>query len=641
MLQQLREQTQSTGFKVLVIAIILVLVLFGFGATNVFSVGDPEVAEVGEFAITETILGVETERERRRILGQMGADFDPNDIDRLQLQQFALSQLINRQVLYQAAASLDIAVSSAAVDEELLSSPAYQRDGVFDQALYLQQVQMLGYTPLEFMQEIGGFLGSDQLRSGVQESALLTDWEVAEVYSVLEQRRDVAYLPLLVTDFANTVEVKDVEIETRYNEEKQRYMTERSVDVEYVSFSVDTVAAGLDLAFSDDELQSMYASDREAALEASERDSAHILLEVTPERNDAETLALAQAVQARLAAGEPFADLAQQLSDDVGSAAAGGALGSAGKGVFDPEFEAALWSLVEPDQVSDPVRTEFGYHLIKLLAINDVEYPSFAEERASLEQRLREEMALDDFVQLRDDIERSAYDERYGLAETAAAFGLEVVSVKDVSRNSTIDETQEVLAAADVIATIFSDDTVVGENSPVINIDDRTSVVVRVAEDYAPEALPFEQVEVQISAEIRREKALAAIEEAKANALNQLEQGVGVSQIAAELGGRWTTLELIVRNQGEDDVERNVVEYAFTLPRPAEEAKSVGSVELDDGSSAIVAVTRVAMGDISSATDDAREQLRQAIARINSQAEFSAFFRAAEEAVGVTRNIEF
>jgi peptidyl-prolyl cis-trans isomerase D len=114
MLQQLRDQTQSTGFKVLVISIILVLVLFGFGATNVFSVGDPEVAEVGDFAITENILGVETERERRRILGQMGADFDPNDLDRLQLQQFALSQLINRQVLYQAAADLNIAVSAEA-----------------------------------------------------------------------------------------------------------------------------------------------------------------------------------------------------------------------------------------------------------------------------------------------------------------------------------------------------------------------------------------------------------------------------------------------------------------------------------------------------------------------------------------------
>ena len=140
MLQQLRDQTQSTGFKVLVIAIIAVLVLFGFGATNVFSVGDPEVAEVGSFAITERVLGVETERERRRILGQMGPDFDPNDIDRLQLQKFSLSQLINRQVLYQAAANLDIKVSPETVNRELLQNPAYLRDGVFDEALYLQQV---------------------------------------------------------------------------------------------------------------------------------------------------------------------------------------------------------------------------------------------------------------------------------------------------------------------------------------------------------------------------------------------------------------------------------------------------------------------------------------------------------------------
>ena len=161
MLQKLRDQTQSAGFKVLVVAIIFVLVLFGFGATNVFSVGDPEVAEVGDFAITETLLGVETERERRRILGQMGADFDPSDLDRLQLQQFALSQLINRQVFYQAAADLGITVSAEAVDDELRSSPAYQRDGAYDPALYLQQVQLLGYTPIDFMQEVSAALGSD------------------------------------------------------------------------------------------------------------------------------------------------------------------------------------------------------------------------------------------------------------------------------------------------------------------------------------------------------------------------------------------------------------------------------------------------------------------------------------------------
>ena len=641
MLQQLRDQTQSTGFKVLVISIILVLVLFGFGATNVFSVGDPEVAEVGDFAITENILGVETERERRRILGQMGADFDPNDLDRLQLQQFALSQLINRQVLYQAAADLNIAVSAEAVNEELLTSPAYQRDGAFDQALYLQQVQMLGFTPLDFMQEISNALGSDQLRNGVQESALLTDWEVAEVYSVLEQRRDVAYLPLLVADFANNVEVTEEETKTRYEEEQQRYMTARSVDVEYLTFSTDSVAASMDIKIDEDELQRMYASDREAAMEAAERDSAHILFEVTDDRNDAATLELARSVKARLDAGEAFAELAQELSDDPGSALAGGALGSTGKGVFDPMFEDALWGLSSVGEVSEPVRTEFGYHLIKLVGLTDVEYPSFAQQRDVLEQRVRQEQAVDAFADLQEDIERSAYDERFGLTETAAAFDLEVVNVTNLTRESAALERQGVLAAAEVRAAIFSDDLAAGENSPVINPDDETSVVVRVVQDYPPEALPFDEVEVQISAEIRREKALAEIEAAKDNALTQLQQGVGVSQVATELGKRWTSLELIVRTQAQDETQRKVVEHAFTLPRPGGEGKSIGSVELDDGGSALVAVTRVVMGDISSATDDQREQLRQALARRNTQAEFAAFFRAAEETVGVTRNIDF
>ena len=123
--------------------------------------------------------------------------------------------------------------------------------------------------------------------------------------------------------------------------------------------------------------------------------------------------------------------------------------------------------------------------------------------------------------------------------------------------------------------------------------------------------------------------------------MNQLQEGVGVSQVATDLGKRWTSLELIGREQSQDDNERKVIDYAFTLPRPGESEKSVGSVLLDDGSSALVAVTRVAMGDISSATDDEREQLRQALARLNANNEFAAFFRAAEEHVGVTRNIEF
>ena len=104
MLQQLRDQTQSTGFKILVVAIILVLTLFGFGATNIFIGNVPSIATVGDFDVTEGVLSVETERERRRLLSQMGPEFDPADIDRVQLQNYALEQLVNRQGLYQTAA---------------------------------------------------------------------------------------------------------------------------------------------------------------------------------------------------------------------------------------------------------------------------------------------------------------------------------------------------------------------------------------------------------------------------------------------------------------------------------------------------------------------------------------------------------
>ena len=641
MLQQLRDQTQSTGFKVLVIAIIAVLVLFGFGATNVFSVGDPEVAEVGSFAITERVLGVETERERRRILGQMGPDFDPNDIDRLQLQKFSLSQLINRQVLYQAAANLDIKVSPQTVNRELLQNPAYRRDGVFDEALYLQQVQMLGYVPEEFMREYASAMGSNQLREGIQSSSLLADWEVAEVYSVLEQRRDIAYLPMAISDYAGAVSVSDEEIAGRYESDQSGYMSERTVDVEYLEFSVASLVASGDFEVDEEELRQMYESDRDAALATTERDSAHILFEISNDRNDAAALDLALSVKARIEAGEDFAELAKEFSDDPGSAAAGGALGLSGKGVFDPAFEQALWALSNANDVSEPVRTEFGYHLIKLLGISQATYPNFAQERDALAQRLRRELALDAFVELQEEVERSAYDERYTLSETAAAFALSLKRVDGVSQGGEVNENAGVINANEVKAALFSEELTTGENSAVINVGDETSLVLRVAQNYPSEVIPLEQVRAQIIAEIRREKSLSLVDEAKADALNKLEQGEGVSQVASDMGKRWTTLESVNRTQGDDEAAREIISYAFTLPRPLEDGRSIGSVLLADGGSAVVAVTRVVMGDISSASEEERQQLRDALARRNSQAEFTAFYQGAEEFVGVTRNVEF
>jgi peptidyl-prolyl cis-trans isomerase D len=640
MLQQLRDQTQSTGFKILVVAIILVLTLFGFGATNVFLGGDPKVAQVGDFDITENVLNVETEREKRRILSQVGPDFDPNDIDRLKLQQSALNQLINRQVLYQTAADLGIKVSQKEVNKQLLASPVYQVGGEFNEAIYRQQLQVMGYQPVEFLNEYAGALSVEQLRGGVVDGTLVLDWEIAEAVKVLEQRRDFAYLPLDLAVYSAAAEVGSEEVQARYAQDQDLYMTPLTVDIEYISLAVADLAVGLESEVSEDELLAMYEVDRAAASSADERDSSHILIQVNDAIDDATALQQINEIAQRINNGESFADVAKEASEDLGSAEQGGALGLAGKGVFEAPFEEALWTLTTVGQVSKPVRTDFGYHLIQLNNIIATQYPSFAEELPLLKERVKVELAEELYSEQLDQLERSAYDERYSLAETANALGLSVAQISGITENSMASgeagDASALVNNPDVLEALFSEEVLAGENSQMIQVSDTEAVVVRVAQQYEPTEIALEDVAQDIEAELRSERGLGAIEEAKLDAITALEAGTGVSEVATSLGERWVTLESVGRIKGVQKVPVEILQEAFRLPRPSAGGKSIGSADYELGS-ALVIVTQVSPGDVNATTDAQVEQFNQIIDSRVERAEFIAFFQAAENSVGVVR----
>jgi peptidyl-prolyl cis-trans isomerase D len=640
MLQQLRDQTQSTGFKILVVAIILVLTLFGFGATNVFLGGDPKVAQVGDFDITENVLNVETEREKRRILSQVGPDFDPNDIDRLQLQQSALTQLINRQVLYQTAAYLGIKVSQKEVNRQLLASPVYQVGGEFNEAIYRQQLQVMGYQPVEFLNEYAGALSVEQLRGGVVDGTLVLDWEIAEAVKVLEQRRNFAYLQLDLAGYSAAVEVGSEEVEARYAQDQDLYLTPLTVDIEYISLAVADLAVGLESEVSEDELLAMYEVDRSAASSADERDSSHILIQVNDAIDDATALQRINEIAQRINNGESFADVAKEASEDLGSAEQGGALGLAGKGVFEAPFEEALWTLTTVGQVSKPVRTDFGYHLIQLNNIIATQYPSFAEELPLLKERVKVELAEELYSEQLDQLERSAYDERYSLAETANVLGLSVAQISGRTESSMASgeegDANALVNNPDVLEALFSQEVLAGENSQMIQVSDTEAVVVRVAQQYEPTEIALEDVAQDIEAELRSERGLAAIQEAKLDAMTALEAGTGVSEVATSLGERWVTLESVGRIKGVQEVPVEILQEAFRLPRPSAGGKSIGSADYELGS-ALVIVTQVSPGDVNATTDAQVEQFNQIIDSRVERAEFVAFFQAAENSVGVVR----
>lgn len=622
MLQKLRDQTQSLAFKVLVAILVFVLAVFGFGAFNLFITGEPEVASVNREGITERALATETERERRRIAAQLGDQFDSDLIDPIRLQNSVLERMIARAVLGQAADDLGVGVSRAQIDQVVVSNSAFQVGGVFSPELYRQAVQSLGYTPPMFLEETGRLMALEQLQNAVMESALLTDREVNVHARLLAQRRDVAYLPFQIERFRSESNVTDEDVALRYQEDEARYVTPERVDVAYVTLALQDVLADADIEVSEDDLRAAYEAERAQAPAEEERHARHILLQTGPDRDAAAAREALEAIRGRIDAGEDFAELAREVSEDPGSAPAGGDLGYAGQGVFDPDFEAALFALDAPGAVSEPVETEFGVHLIQLLDIRRSEYPSFEAARAELERVLREEQARDLYEARVRELDSLAFEQPDSLDGLADALGLQVQQQAGITRDQGAGPFQN----AEVRARLFDAEVLVNRfNSPAVRYADDHAIVARVTERHPPEPIALDAVAEDIRADIELERARALVTRASAEALARLEAGEGTAAVAEDYGISWQSFEGIRRNDAQ--VPRNVVQTAFALPRPTPGDKTLGQATLPAGGQAVVTVTRVEDADVAALPASELQGMRGFLASRVSEQEFGALFQ--------------
>ena len=636
MLQQLRDQTQSTGFKILVGAIIVVLTLFGFGATNLFMAGDPEVASVGDYSLTQGQLGVEMERERRRILAQMGPDFDASSIDPLQLSDFVTQQVISRQVLYQTASELGVEVPPEVVNETLVASEAYKVDGQFNEAVYRQTLNMMGFTPVQFLNEFTSALSSDKVRDAVANSTAMTDWELGEIIRVVNQTRSFAYLPLDVANYLDQVSVTDEDIEIRYEENASEFMTELAVNVSYVSLSVDDLIDDPSIEVTTEDLQSLYEDEKASSLRSEQRASSHILIQVNEDRSNTAALELITEIATRIQEGESFDELASELSEDPGSAQDGGRLEAVGKGIFDPAFEETLWALTDIGEVSAPVKTEFGYHVIRLDGIEQEDYPSFESQEAALTVKVKRSKAAELFAEQARVLEDTAYDEQTSLAATAESANVELQIVERMTES---EPPEGLLATPSIVSAIFSDDVLSGNNSNGIVLGEEQIVFVRVEEQFPPELKSLDEVAEDIRATLANEAALVLVDEHKVQGITRLEAGESVAEIANSLSSNWIAIDRTTRTPRTPEVAQvppEVLAKAFSLPRPVPGERSVGVAEYTGGA-ALVTVTAVTQGDINATPEAEVAQLRRAVEGRAGRLELQGFMQAAENELGVER----
>ncbi len=631
MLQKMRDNTQSIGFKILVGLIIFVLAVFGFGTFDLFANNDPEVASVGGQEITENMLAQETERTRIRMLAQMGEDADPAAIDVVALRSQSLDQLINQAVLVETVEHLNVVTASSEVDESLTQNPSFQTDGKFDQDLYVRLLGQYGYTPLTFRDQVTKEMSINQLQAAIAESSTVPRWQLREFAALMNQRRDLAWLPLTETGFATRVELADEEIEAYYADNRLGYQTEDTVDLDYVILTSQSLADDPSIEIKEEEIRSAFETDLKALADSEQRVASHILLRITDARDDAATAEAINGLRGQLEAGSDFAELAKAHSEDPGSAATGGDLGPAGRGIFDPAFEEALFSL-EEGELSQPVKTQFGYHLIKLVSIQKPVEPTFEASRGEIETRLRQERAKDLFVDKVRELDSLAFEQNTSLDPITKAFNLQIQSQDGVTRSigEGLFSNEKLREAA------FGNDVLTrGFNSAVVELDDTQAVVLRVRTRHEPRERALEEVREEIVGTLTREKARAAIEEAATDGLARLEAGESAGQVANALGAQWQTASRATRSQA--DVPREVLEKAFAMPfdRQTEE-RSVASVDLPDGR-ALVTVTEVIDGDLEAMTTEEVDGLWRYVKSRSSDLEFTGLFRTVEKNEGVTR----
>ncbi len=606
MLQNIRDNSQGWIAKTIIGIIVMLLALTGFEAIFNAASNNQNAAEVNGEEISRYDLDQAMNMQRRQLAQQLGQDFDASLLDDRLLRDSALGSLIDRMLLLQSAKNANFAFSSEALDQLILQTPEFQVDGAFSAARFDQVIQQMGYSRLQFRQLLEQEMLIGQLRAGISGTGFVTDQQVDNFARLEMQTRDFATLTLPAQQEA--IEVGDEQIKEYYEANADRFRTPEQVIVEYVELKKESFFDQVEV--SDEELQELYQ--KQIANLAEQRRAAHILIETGGELSDDEAKAKIDEIATRVKNGDDFAAVAKEASQDPGSANEGGDLGFSGPGVYDPAFEDALYALNE-GEVSAPVKSEFGWHIIKLLGVQSPEVPAFESLKPQLVRELKAQQVEQRFVETSKQLEDSAF-EASDLAQPAQELGLMVQTTEAFGR----DGGEGITANRQVIQAAFSDEVLVdGANSSVIELDPDTSITLRVKEHLKPAAIPLADVREDIVQQLQRSLAAEAARAKGEQLLADLRKGQQPND------AQWQAVEAATRSQ--EGVAPALLQAVFRMPRPEQQDKpSYSGVALSNGDYAVVRLNGVNEPE-AALTDEEKLNYRRFLASRVGQQDFAAF----------------
>lgn len=596
MLQSMRQGAQSTTAKIIIGLIVLSFAAFGLetllpgGAGT--SVAEVNGEEISPFALQEAVT-----QQKRQLISILGEDIDPALLDDERLQPRALESLIQRALLLQNASKLNLVASDAQIGKSITAIDAFQLNGSFSPEAYKSVLANAGYTPERFRRMQAEDIVLTQLQTALSETEFVTQQELSAMANLLAEERDVRYLVIPEGKLVDNSALSESALQTYYEAYQSDFLKPEQVVVDYILLTPDDFREPV----AEDLVRQQYESVRDEYTVTTQSRVSHILLIPGEDESEGDFARRVADVSERLDRLEDFSALAEELSDDIGSASLGGELGFTDGTAFPEEMEAAIAALQEPGEVSAAVITDAGTHFIRLderIAGETVSFDDVKEElRSSIESAEAERALLVKVEELRD-LVFNAPD----LSDPAETIGAAVARSEAFSR-----ESGSGLFSEDALRQMaFSDDVLnARNNSEVVELSGRRFAVLRINEVKPAQVAPFLEVEAEIRERLRTDLAAEALADLQTRAEQNLGDGASLEEVATSLGLEWR-VELATTRLA-SQLPRPVLEAAFAMP--AGEPATLRAVAVPGDGYAMVQLARVTPGSVNSLTQTETDSL--------------------------------
>ena len=624
MIQNFREKLSGVVAGTLIVLIAIPLAFFGIDSLFLTSNRLADVAEVNDQKISELELKRAIAARRNQIAQMSGENYSPDMVSDAELRETAMNDLITQKLFLAEAHSLDLGTSDRLLAKQLLDIPQFKLDDTFSDVLFRNYLGQMGYTSATFLESFSDELNVRQLTAALSESGFGTDLAVNELIGVAQETRSYQYVELPIDSALGDIDLGDEEILAYYNESGSEFEQPERLSVDYVSLTRDMFTADVEVSAEE-------VAERFELLQASQpdqREVAHILVEASEDESHVATL---DAIQAGLEAGEAFGALAEEFSDDVGSSANGGHLGFSTGDAFPFEFEQALLDM-DVGEVSAPVQTEAGFHLIKLLDIQSTSL-DIEKEYAGLELSAKQEKAEELYAEALEEFKESALstdnlDQLIEDMRAHAEIDAQATDLFERDRGVGIAANAQLRAVA--FGSIVLEDNL---NSEVVELSDTDAVVIH-RKDYAEAGIaPFEQVSAEIADQLRIEKATELLAGRAAALADELGQGIEPEDIARRENLKWQ-----VKLDQQRGTGSSIGDQIFDLALEDSFPQS-GSLVQPAGGYIIYRLDAAEAGSVDALTPAEKRRLRSQLGQQISGAEFAAYTATLRESADIDVSI--